>query len=180
MITVKSNISEFLKNYRKRVGNFKNTLNVLAEKLAQRMSQDMAYEITSKKFVWVEEGNLSLVSAVDFDIEHIGDNAVRVTIGDNLGVIGMNDGTLVNPLYFIEFGFGIVGKNKPMQGHSEKGWEYDIKDHGEKGWYFYDNYGELVHTQGREGINFLYNTIQDYRNNWRQYLKELMTEIGNG
>lgn len=176
MIRVKSNIKDFLKAYRKKVENVKSILNGFAEKLAQKMSEDMAYEITSKKFVWVEEGNLSLVSAIDFDIEQVGENAVRVTIGDNLGVIGMSDGNLVNPLYFIEFGFGIVGKNNPMQGNEENDWEYDINGHGEKGWFFYDNYGQLVHTQGREGINFMYNTIQKYRTAWKDYLIQLLNE----
>ena len=191
MITVKSNINEFLKNYRKRVGNFKSTLNVFAKKLAERMSADMAYEIARTRHIWTEEGNLDKVSGVDFSITNIGDNAVRVSIGENLEKFEMKDGTLVNPIYFIEFGFGIAGQKNPQDEHSKFGWEYNIRGH--KGaWYYYDRTisppegaddkwkPQMLRSEGRQGSNFMYNVIETYKTNWQQYLKELMTEIGNG
>lgn len=181
MITVKSNIKEFLKNYKKKIANFKTVLNRLSQKLAERMSTDMAYEIARTRHIWTEEGNLDKVSGIDFNITNIGDNAVRVSIGENLEKFEMEDGTLVNPVYFIEFGFGIAGQQNPQDEHSKFGWEYNI--HGkEKAWYYYDKTvspPQLLKSEGRQGSNFMYNVIQKYKDNWQQYLKELMTEIEN-
>ena len=182
MITVKSNINEFLKNYRKRARNFKTVLNSLATKLAERMSADMAYEIARTRHIWTEEGNLDKVSGIDFNITSIGESAVRVSIGDNLEKFEMEDGTLVNPVYFIEFGFGIAGQRNPQDEHSKFGWEYNIRGK-EHPWYYYDRTvdpPQLLRSEGRQGSNFMYNVIQKYKDNWQQYLKELMTEIENG
>lgn len=195
MITVKSNINEFLKNYRKKVANFKTVLNSLAVKLAERMSADMKDRINSSKTKWAEPQTfLDTLPEVGFDIQPIGDNAVRVSIGENLPKRKVGGTTYsiypetqqvkyINPIYFIEFGFGVIGQQKPSKGHEEKGWRYNLNDHGthtENPWHFYDEMKALRTSSGQEGINFLYNTIQDYRDNWQQYLKELMTEIGNG
>ena len=178
MITVKSNIKEFLKNYRKKVGNFKTMLNILATKLAERMSADMK-ELINKDRRWQEHGNLSTINNVDFRQESVGENAVRVYIGENLPKFIMADGTPVNPAFFIEFGFGIEGQENPMQNKDKYGWRYNI-NHYVEGWYFKDKDGEQVFSRGREGTNFLYNTIQTYKTNWEQYVAEIMTEIGNG
>ena len=52
---------------------------------------------------------------------HYGDNDlldallnIRVSIGEKITPHNMSDGNRVNPAYFIEFGFGIVGQNNPM------------------------------------------------------------------
>ena len=129
MITVKSNINEFLKNYRKKVGDFKSTLNVLAEKLVERIKSDMLRVIENKQFVWQEEaGNLAEIdpSDIDFTTTQVGENTIRVSIGERLPRVPMSDGTLVNPVYFIEFGFGIEGQESPMQNRDKYGWRYNI------------------------------------------------------
>lgn len=176
MITIKSNINKFLANYRKRVANVKNVLNVFAQKLAERMSADMANEIQNLEFVWHEEyGNLSEIEVeqIDFTITQVSENSVRVSIGENLPKFKMSDGTPVNPVYFIEFGFGVEGEKNPMFNHEKHDWNYNINGHLFE-WTYKDRYGEWQYSKGREGINFLYNTIYKYRDGWKQYLKELM------
>lgn len=187
MITVKSNINEFLKNYRKRVGNFKSTLNVLAQKLAERMSADMKDIIFKETYTWSpdaegndETGKMAYHRGVDiaFDITSIGDNAVRVSIGENLQKHEMENGALVNPIYFIEFGFGLRGQENPATNHSRFGWEYN-KNYHNGAWSYEGFDGEYHISDGTQGTNFMYRTIDKYRNGWQQYLKELMTEIEN-
>lgn len=182
MITVKSNINEFLKNYRKKVANFENMLNVLAEKLVERIKADMLRVIENQQLVWQEEaGNLAEIdpSNIDFTTKKVGENTIRVSIGEKLPRFPMSDGTLVNPVYFIEFGFGIEGQNAPMQNREKYGWRYNI-NHYNEGWTYLDKYGEEQFSRGRQGTNFLYNTIQTYKTNWKQYVFEIMTEINNG
>lgn len=176
MIKVTSNINEFLKNYKKKIDNFNTRLSVIAEKLAKKMSDDMKQFIQRNKR-WQEHGNLSKISDVNFRIENLNNNSVRVHIGENLPKFIMQDGTLVNPAFFIEFGFGIAGENKPMQNHEKYQWEYNIKGHKESWFFWYE--GILMESEGREGINFIYLTLDEYRKNWKQYLKELM-EQNNG
>ena len=177
MIRVKSNINQFLKNYKKRVDVVKLTLSEIAEKLAQKMSADMAMEIHNLRHVWVEDGNLSTVSNIDFDIKKIDDSTVVVSIGDNLKKFEMGDGALVNPVFFIEFGFGIVGQENPKKNHEAYDWEYNINEH-KTAWYYYDHLGYKYRTSGREGINFMYRVIQEYKTNWLKYLQELLKENG--
>ena len=188
MITVNSNINEFLENYRKRVANFKTVLNSIAQKLAERMSADMKKIIFDETYTWSpdaedndETGKMAYHRGVDisFDITSIGDNAVRVSIGGNLDKHEMSDGTMVNPIYFIEFGFGLRGKENPATNHSKFGWEYNKNSHNDAWWYEgWD--GEWHLSDGAKGTNFMYRTIDAYRNGWKQYLKEIMTEIKNG
>jgi hypothetical protein len=175
MITISSNIDDFLKAYRKRVEKFKEVLFGIAEKLATRMATDMAYEITSLRSVWEEEGNLDEISNFNFDIQVIDNNSVRVLIGSELTPLEMEDGTLVNPIYFIEFGFGIVGQQNPKKNHEKYDWEYNINQHN-RAWYYYGKAGQKFRSKGREGINFMYNTIEKYRTNWQEYFKELMEQ----
>jgi hypothetical protein len=177
MIKVSSNINEFLKHYKKRVSNFKDMLENIAEKLARRMSEDMKNIIQSDRR-WQEHGNLSKIDNVDFTIEKLNGNSVKVSVGENLPKFEMTDGTLVNPAFFIEFGFGIVGQEKPKEGVERYDWEYNIRGHTSYWWYRYE--GQRYASKGREGLNFMYQTIDKYRNGWNNYLKELMTEIGNG
>lgn len=174
MITVKSNINEFLKNYKKRIANFKIMLNQLAVKLAERMSEDMKKRI-QEDTRWKEHGNLSTINNVDFTIEPIGENSVKVIVGKNLPKFEMSDGTLVNPAFFIEFGFGIEGQDKPKENHDKYNWQYNIRGHEDSWFFWYD--GILMESKGREGINFIYNVLEEYRTNWQQYLKELMESI---
>lgn len=188
MITVKSNIDKFLKNYRKKVEARKSVLNGIAEKLAKKMSNDMKDIIKREMYVWSpdadnndETGKMAYHrSKIDnmFSIESLGYNSVRVSIGDNLQKHDMGDGNLVNPAYFIEFGFGLRGQANPANNHEKYGWKYNLNSHNDA-WYYEGWDGEFHISDGTVGTNFMYNTIQEYRNNWKKYLNELMAEAKN-
>lgn len=186
MIKIKSNIDSFLNKYRKKCETFKTSLREVAEKLAKRMSEDMFDIISKNEDVWAindkdnfndESGKMAFHKGKNledwFTIESIGDNAMRVSIGDNLRKHEMEDGSLVNPAYFVEFGFGIVGQDNPMKNADRYNWRYNKNGHIEA--WTYEGWDGLLHeSSGAKGINFMYNTIQDYKNNWLKYLNELM------
>lgn len=177
MIKIISNIKEFLKRYREKVAILKQVMDNLAQILAEKMSNDMKNLIQTDKR-WQEHGNLSTIDTVDFRIEATSPQSVKVYVGENLPKFEMSDGTLVNPAFFIEFGFGILGQNKPKQNHEEYNWEYNIRGHKESWFFWYD--GILMESKGREGINFIYTTMDNYRQNLVAYFRQLLGEQANG
>lgn len=176
MINITCNINEFLSNYKKKTNSFIFTLQKLAYDLAVKISQDMRNMIL-KDTRWEEEGNMSDINDVTFRPEILSNNMVRVHIGENLPLIEMSDGTLVNPAFFIEFGFGIVGEQNPKENHENYGWDYNINDH--KDYWFFKYNGELLKSKGREGINFMYITMQEYAIKWKAYFYELLARYSN-
>ena len=175
MIKINSNIDKVIANFTKKKNNFKNKLENVAKKIAEKMSEDMRNEILSNRHIWAEKGSMDYIDTINFDIAKTGDNSVRVSIGENLQKHIMSDGTLVNPVYFIEFGFGIKGEEKPMENADKYDWVYNINNH-EDAWVFF-GYDDKFHTtKGREGLNFLYNTIVKYKANWETYIFEIMKE----
>lgn len=199
MIKVSSNINEFLKHYKKRVSNFKDMLENIAEKLAKRMSEDMYKEIQENEAMWApfnpeteqnERGKMGTYKGKSFDfwfeINSMGENAVRVSIGEKIKPHEMSDHSLVNPAYFIEFGFGIIGQQSPAKNAELYGWSYNKNNHSKYNnppddpWIYegFDHW--LRQSRGAEGINFMYRTIDKYRNGWKYYLKELLEEQANG
>ena len=172
---ISSNIDEVLKRFGKRREALRLTLENFAEQLAEKMSEDMKTEIFSNRSVWAEKGGLDYITSVQFDIVKTGNNSVRINIGGNLPKHKMSDGTLVNPVYFIEFGFGIEGEDSPMKNADKYDWEYNINGH-QHGWTFAGRDGLFHYSEGREGLNFLYNTIEKYKQNWKDYLIEMIKE----
>ena len=175
MITVKSNIDKFLEYYKKKVSKFTSLLYTMAEKLANKMILFMKDEINRKHSTWYELGSYNDINNVDFEILNINEYSIRIDIGKNLPKFEMSDGTLVNPAFFIEFGFGLVGQSNPQEKHEEFDWGYNINGHT-KGWVYFGRDGKFHGSKGRAGINFMYNAQQKAK----EFLKEIMTEIKNG
>lgn len=188
MIGINSNIDKFINKYTKRVNAITKTLQEIAEKMAQRMSTDMALEISRNRTLWEESGGtMSRIDSIDFDIRDNGKCGYIVEIGNNLPKVLVGDSKasalrqflgyepkLVNPIYFIEFGFGIIGENNQSPHHDEYGWYYNLNQHKDA-WYYRDS-GNLFSSMGTKGINFMYNTIEKYRVDWKKYLFTLIKE----
>ena len=176
VITTTSNINGFLDKFRRKSRAITDSIKEIATRLAEVMSEDMAIEISSLKYIWEEDlGGMSNLPPIDFQITPIGNTEVVVMVGKHMPRLKMKDGTYVNPAYFIEFGFGIVGQEDPKKGYKEYDWEYNVNDH-DKAWYFRGKDGSLQKSAGREGINFMYNTIQKYKDKWKDLFIELVKE----
>lgn len=178
-LKISSNIDKVLKSFGKKYKAIKTTLENIAEKLAERMSEDMKNEIVSHRSTWAEKGSMDYIDQINFDIVKTGNNSVRVSIGENLPKHEMTDGTLVNPVYFIEFGFGIVGEAKPKKNAELYDWEYNINDH-QDAWVFFGRDEKFHTTKGREGLNFLYKTMLDYKERWKDYIIDMIKGNENG
>lgn len=190
MILVKSNIDNLIKSFEKFRNAYKVSLETIAERLGKVMCEEMISEIERSRSIWLQpNGNLENVANIDYTITKSGENFIRVTLGENLPLIKVGDTryslpqnkkiSYVNPLYFIEFGWGVIGEQNPKNGTTTYSWKYNINEHGrqtENPFYFWGNDGMLVETQGREGVNFLYNTLEKYRTKWKQTLINLIKE----
>ena len=163
------------------------------------MAQDMYREIQENEDVWApfvsdtlqnERGKMWRYKGKDFDfwfdIELTGENSVKVSIGDKIKPHIMSDKALVNPAYFIEFGFGVVGQQNPKKNAELYHWSYNKNAH-EAGniyrpspWIYEGFDGVLRESRGAEGINFLYRTIDKYRTYWKFYVEQLLKEQANG
>ena len=176
MVSITSNIDQFLKDFRRVTYGYNSVIRLIAIKVAQRMCEDMALEISQLKYIWEEDGGgMSDLPQIDFDIKSESEGSIVVSIGENLPKLEMKDGNTVNPAYFIEFGFGIVGQNSPKHNRSKYDWKYNIHGH-EHEWYFRGKYNELLKSSGREGINFMYNVIQKYKKGWKDVFESLIEE----
>lgn len=174
MISIKSNIKGFLDNYRKKAQRFEVFIENVAEKLAEKMIDFMRNEIKTNFYTWYEYGSYGEIPEFDnisFDIIPIDAKSIRIDIGKNLPLFPMSDGTLVNPAFFIEFGFGIIGQNNPMKNHEAFDWEYNIHGHT-KGWTYFGVDGKFHGSKGKKGINFMYNAQQKAK----EFLLEIVKE----
>jgi hypothetical protein len=190
MVVVASNVEKVLKKFEKYRTAIKLTIDQIAEKLAKSMVDDMLADIEQQRPTWLQpNGNLERVDNIGYNISKLEDGFIRITLGENLPLIRTGNTkyslennkhyTWVNPLYFIEFGFGVLGENNPKEGTNRYDWIYNTNEHGretENPYTFKGLDGQLVETEGGEGINFLYNTIQKYRNSWKDLLLTMVKE----
>ena len=73
---------------------------------------------------------------------------------------------------FVEFGTGIVGKEKPHKDIGIVGWKYDVNEHGEKGWFYFRD-GEWHWTKGLPSRPFMYETSIELAEKIAEVAKEV-------
>lgn len=190
VVVVKSNVDKVIKSFQKFRNAYKVSLEKIAERLGEAMCGEMVNEIQKYRSIWLQpNGNLEKVGNISYSIQKSGENSIKVILGDNLPLIKVGNTAYslphnkeekyVNPLYFIEFGWGVIGEQNPKEGATKYSWKYNTNEHGretENPFYFWGNDGILVETEGREGINFLYNVFEEYRTKWKQILIDLIKE----
>lgn len=91
---------------------------IFAERARARLAASGALQEDINRFV----------SAITF--EKVGESKWRISAGK------YGDDQLKDDMYYLEFGTGIVGANKPHPEASKYGWKYDINKHGDSGWTF--------------------------------------------
>lgn len=149
------------------------------EKLLKQMCEDMIKDIKAN-IGEIREG--SGLSNIDFtDIKPVYDKVNgtgTIYIGKNTTPLEMRDHNMVNPYLFIQFGYGIVGQENPVQYHTFNRWEYNINNHV-KAWSYIGTDGEEYWTRGRKGTNFFYKIVAKYRQQWKDIVKQEIQEYYN-
>lgn len=180
MIKFDSNIDKVIKSYQKAKKDLPKRLADISYLVAQEIANDFKVKLDRDRSTWYRayEGT----SIVD-GYKHINviktDTGARIEVGSKGDMLIMKDGSIVNPYYFIEFGFGIDGQINSARGASEHGWEYNVNGHTTYWWYTgtapNENGGGHA-TTGRSGINFIYNTLDEYK---RGIPKRVQAQINN-
>lgn len=184
-IQVKSNYNQFIKRLKKIPDMLETAGKDFVEHILKLMRQDMINEINLHRTEWEDGGAMDvwangadIEKAIQYELSESGKTGRIVVKSDP---ITLANGDEVNPFFFIEFGYGIIGQNNPALYASSNGWIYNINNHQNFIIYAYDNMAgekETVKTQGTKGINFFYNTVAKYRNNWKQYAEEYLKKVG--
>lgn len=170
---IKSNYDKFERHLNKFVDSLDIDARLAMEDVLEYVCEEMKQEILNKKDTWCEAWSpLAEDSTLGSDIHYeIKDNKATIYIGRDTKKITMQDGTTVNPYYFIEFGWGIVGENNPVNYHLQNGWIYNVNKHTQAWWYVGYN-GEPRASYGRQGIDFLYNAMKKLKPNLEAALGE--------
>ncbi len=185
MVTVKTkNLDKVIEKF----SNFKDRfdtehLNKIANKIANKVRDFIELTYTSTKIIWQEEnGNLKEISGNDVKV--INDSTrFFVTIGAETTPFEMPKRTeksgqqyqglpkFVNPYFFIEFGFGIIGANNSSKYANKFGWKYNIRPYSNR-WHFKGLDGTRTESRGGKGAN----AIGKLATNFRQICEEVITE----
>ena len=151
---------------------------VSVDKLLDRMCQEMITEIKNGIGDIRDGSGLANISLDDIKYEFDGRTGT-ILIGQNTAPIEMKDGRMVNPYLFIQFGYGIVGEENPVQYHLFNRWEYNVNNRV-KAWTYIGGDGKTYWTRGRKGTNFFYNVINKYRSEWKNIVRDEIKEYYKG
>ena len=171
MVNIKSNASELAQKYSMLQNKLSENAQVISQLVAEEVSKDIKLAITSSS-IWREStGTMSEQYGDDVQVEVSGNSAI-VKVGENTQPIIMNDGSQVNPYFFIEFGFGILGGSSPAPNSSNYDWNYNINQHSEP-WLIPNT---DVYSSGTVGINFIYNIVYGNKQKYSKIVKDYLME----
>lgn len=104
--------------------------NIMSDKLAQRVAEIFVEEARKRieRSGAIQQDIDRFVNAISF--EKINTDTYRIYAGKG------RDEQLINDMWYLEFGSGVVGATHQHPDANTIGWKYDINNHGENGWFF--------------------------------------------
>lgn len=176
MLKIKSNIKTFNRKFAK----FTNNFNKKIEKAIEDITNQFYNQIVTNINLYLPDPKQvdDFSFMYDINITKENDMLFLIKLGENSGRVA-TDGTIVNPFYYFEFGFGMVG----LGGFSnydkafDFGWDYDVNNHSYFGWYYKIN-GVNYWTDGFEGLGFLQKTVNWYKDNKEEIIKNALEKVG--
>lgn len=173
MININSNVADVIKFFEEKQRRVQDTESAILKKVAERIRQRLLTMYSAMSYD--SEELLSLIDVDDIDIQYQPNRCI-IKIGSNTEKMTMKDGSQVNPFFFIEFGFGLIGEQNPTKKSKDYNWVYNVNKH-KSGWYYTSKVtGETrVWTQGYSGANAFDNIITNFKNICNEVIRE---EIG--
>lgn len=178
-ITVKksNNFDKTIESYIERLKRLKyieDIKTLILTSVANAMVNDMKMLLSGNIPEWsypMPDGNDSSYqpSANEIQLKSVSNGVATITVGDNAPLIQMSkkgkytpnsDGAMVNPFFFIEFGFGLKGEANPIDNITSYDWEYNINNHTN------DKAQFSWKINGAVGVGFIQHTIRDYSTRW--------------
>lgn len=184
MLTIKSNISSVRKKFQKYTSSFNKKLSKAIEDITNQFYNELVKNIN--KYLpnpvrniltnEIEVDDYSFMN--DIKIQKENDLLFKIKLGQN-SLRRANDGKLVNPFYYYEFGFGIIGEGtyKNYFDAIQFGWAYDVNDHSYAGWTYPVN-DVYYWTNGVNGLGFLQETVDWYKNNKEKIISDALKKVG--
>lgn len=145
--------------------------------LLKQMCEEMIEDIKSSIGDIREGSGLDNIDFNDITYDFDGRQGT-IYVGKSTPAIPMPDGRMVNPYLFIQFGYGIVGEENPVQYASFSRWEYNINNHV-KAWTYLGTDGKTHWTRGRKGTNFFYKIVAKYRQQWKDIVRQEIKDYYN-
>ena len=187
MVTISvTNIDKIINKYQKLSESYNGFTQKVAEKVAEKIREFILDQYKSNMTVWQEKnGNLETIDGSDVKVVKSG-TSYFVTIGENTKKFEMPKRTEkagaqyqglpkeVNPYFFIEFGFGIIGQNSPIKFANDFGWRYNLKPY-KNGWHFKGLDGTKTFSQGGKGIG----AINSTNINFEKFVNSAINEVLN-
>lgn len=149
-----------------------NSFDSILEKIANRVRSYIIDDYKLNGSIWREvNGNLETVDGDDVVVEKKG-SAYIVALGRNTQPFEMTDGAFVNPYFFIEFGFGLIGEKNSIKNAPDFGWRYNIRP-WKNGWHFTGLDGTSTWSAGRRGVGTISTLINGQ---FERIVNEVMAE----
>lgn len=161
-----------------------NSFDSILEKIANRVRSYIIDDYKLNGSIWREvNGNLETVDGDDVIVEKKGSTYI-IAIGRNTEPFDMPNRQnssnpnyaglpkTVNPYFFIEFGFGIIGQNNPIKNAPNFGWRYNLRPYSH-GWHFRGLDGTRTYSRGTKGIGTISTLINGQ---FERIVNEVMAE----
>lgn len=178
-IKIKSNWHRVRKNIESLSKQIDTEVQAAMQEILENMCKEMKAKLASGSQYWMDNGGLEAVynASGNQDIEYeIVDNKGVLYVGRNTSRLIMEDGRVVNPYLFIEFGYGIIGENSPHPKAYLENWDYNVNNH-EKAWWFVGINGERTWTMGQKGFDFFYPILDKYKKEWKNIVSKRILKL---
>jgi hypothetical protein len=166
-IRMKTNSREFAKRMTARLRHYDKMGSEILEEACKIFVAEARERLMNSGYIVSEYVN-------NIDYKRYGNNKYRVYIKEN------KDKEI---MYFLEFGTGLVGEQKPHPKANVVGWKYIINPErivtnenasgvnslgmnvGKDGWFYFDEDTQSINfTSGLIAVRYLYDTMKDLRN----------------
>lgn len=170
MININSNVADVIKAFEEKKKQLQNVESAILRKVAENIKQRLLTMYSAMNYD--SEELLSLIDVGDIEIEYK-PNSCRINIGSKTETITMADGSEVNPFFFIEFGFGLIGEQSPTNKSKDYNWVYNVHKH-KNGWYYTSKVdgATRIWTQGYSGANAFDSIINNFNNICNEAIRE--------
>lgn len=162
---------------------YSNKFESIVYEIAEKIRDYIKNKYISTKSSWQENnGNLSLIDGADVIVVNKG-TSYSILIGSQSPLFVMPERSeqsaqqyqglprTINPYFFIEFGFGIIGKEGSSNLASKYNWEYNIRPYSNR-WHFKGINSRRTESRGQLGVKAISDIVLNFKKICEQVQRE--------